>query len=213
MVAELCCHTQGPAVDRAWAILDESLDFFRAFIADGGSGMLWKPIDKLLKRARERRAEALKLRPPSNLLASGTLSPTNLGITSSVAESKATPPPRTANAAMAFTPYMGPPPDGTSLGLSPEEIEAATASTNANGWQLPHEFKDVDMTFDNIGNLGVTDSPDTAWQNWGLFMDGVNQEALFPAQSQDAQRSTQAAFPGSSPLPWLMGLSQGNPRR
>ncbi|KAK7743479.1 hypothetical protein SLS53_004013 [Cytospora paraplurivora] len=57
-LAELCAQTRGGLVDRAWATVDRVLPGWSDKVADTRKGALWRPIRKLLRRARERRAEA-----------------------------------------------------------------------------------------------------------------------------------------------------------
>lgn len=57
-LAELCVQTEGVLVDRAWATIDRLLPLWSHKVADSKKGALWKPIRKLLRKARERRAEA-----------------------------------------------------------------------------------------------------------------------------------------------------------
>lgn len=57
-LAELCVQTEGPLVERAWRTVDRVLPLWRDKVADRKGGALWRPIRKLARRARERRAEA-----------------------------------------------------------------------------------------------------------------------------------------------------------
>lgn len=57
-LAELCVQTEGPLVDRAWKTIDRVLPSWSDKVADTRKGALWRPIRKLLKQARQRRAEA-----------------------------------------------------------------------------------------------------------------------------------------------------------
>lgn len=57
-LAELCVQTEGILVDRAWATVDRVLPLLSHKVADSKKGALWRPIRKLLRKARERRAEA-----------------------------------------------------------------------------------------------------------------------------------------------------------
>lgn len=57
-LAELCVQTEGPLVDRAWKTIDRALPSWSDKVADTRKGALWRPIRKLLKQARQRRAEA-----------------------------------------------------------------------------------------------------------------------------------------------------------
>ena len=52
VLAELCGRTNGPSVDRAWAAVDGCIERYGDSVADSASGMLWKPIRKLLHKAR-----------------------------------------------------------------------------------------------------------------------------------------------------------------
>ncbi|KAF5003769.1 hypothetical protein FDECE_9699 [Fusarium decemcellulare] len=58
-LAELCVQTQGELVDRAWVVVERNFPSSRDNIADTSRGSLWRPIKKLLKKARAARAEAL----------------------------------------------------------------------------------------------------------------------------------------------------------
>lgn len=57
-LAELCVQPEGELADRAWAVIDRTFPTSREQIADTASGPLWKPIKKLLKKAKAARAEA-----------------------------------------------------------------------------------------------------------------------------------------------------------
>lgn len=57
-LAELCVQTEGPLVDRAWKTIDRVMPSWSDKVADTRKGALWRPIRKLLKQARQRRAEA-----------------------------------------------------------------------------------------------------------------------------------------------------------
>ncbi|KAJ0108949.1 hypothetical protein J7T55_005496 [Diaporthe amygdali] len=57
-LAELCVQTEGPLVDRAWKTIDRVMPAWSDKVADTKKGALWRPIRKLLKQARQRRAEA-----------------------------------------------------------------------------------------------------------------------------------------------------------
>ena len=61
-IAELCVQTQGPLVEAAWEIVDYSFQDSSETVADSKSGMLWQPIQKLMKKAKQirRNAQAVK---------------------------------------------------------------------------------------------------------------------------------------------------------
>ena len=58
-LSELCIQTEGPLVANSWKVVDRSFTRWREMIADTAKGNLWKPIRKLLKRAKAARAAAL----------------------------------------------------------------------------------------------------------------------------------------------------------
>lgn len=53
--AELCSQTEGPLVDRAWSVVDEAFQVYSETVADTKTGMLWRPIQKLMKKAKQNR--------------------------------------------------------------------------------------------------------------------------------------------------------------
>lgn len=59
-IAELCVKTEGPMVERAWAVLMPVFRFTSEHVADSNEGMLWRPIKKLMNRAQRLRQEYLE---------------------------------------------------------------------------------------------------------------------------------------------------------
>jgi hypothetical protein len=55
VLAELCT-ARGSSADRAWLVAQQSFDDYATIVADTKSGLLWKPIAKLMQRARSLRA-------------------------------------------------------------------------------------------------------------------------------------------------------------
>lgn len=53
-LAELCVQTEGPLVDRAWAIVGPAYETAATNVADTNKGMLWRPIEKLMRKARQK---------------------------------------------------------------------------------------------------------------------------------------------------------------
>ena len=56
-LAELCVLTEGPAVERAWAIIEPAYATTSMSVADSTKGNLWRPVEKLMRRARAIRAQ------------------------------------------------------------------------------------------------------------------------------------------------------------
>ncbi|KAH7133288.1 hypothetical protein B0J13DRAFT_97832 [Dactylonectria estremocensis] len=69
-LAELCVQTEGELVDRAWEVVERNFPASRDNIADSAKGSLWRPIKKLLKKAKAARAEALMKKLDINTSAS-----------------------------------------------------------------------------------------------------------------------------------------------
>ena len=57
-LAELCVQDKGPLVERAWKVVDAVFEQWASHIADSRSGMLWRPIKKLMSKAQSKRAES-----------------------------------------------------------------------------------------------------------------------------------------------------------
>lgn len=50
VLAELCSHPGGTEADHVWAVAKESYHAFAQSVADGTSGLLWKPIVRLMRK-------------------------------------------------------------------------------------------------------------------------------------------------------------------
>ncbi|KAK4501935.1 hypothetical protein PRZ48_007745 [Zasmidium cellare] len=55
VLAELCAAPKGPQADRAWKVAQLSFDDYAKDVADSRNGLLWKPIQRLMRRARQAR--------------------------------------------------------------------------------------------------------------------------------------------------------------
>ena len=60
MIAELCVQTEGPLVERAWTILNAVFEQTAQLVADSARGRLWRPIKKLMNKARMARTKYLE---------------------------------------------------------------------------------------------------------------------------------------------------------
>ncbi|KAL9031682.1 MAG: hypothetical protein Q9196_000315 [Gyalolechia fulgens] len=60
VLSQLCIRTRGPEVDRAWQVIDEVISGMDVRLSGHKKGMLWKPIRKLIARARTVRARELE---------------------------------------------------------------------------------------------------------------------------------------------------------
>lgn len=62
ILAELCIQTEGPLVDRAWAVVESVWNKYGERAADIEGKILWKPIKRLLKKAQAAYQEAATTR-------------------------------------------------------------------------------------------------------------------------------------------------------
>jgi hypothetical protein len=59
VLAELVVSPQGPSSDRAYAIATKSFRHYARLVADSESGMLWKPIAKLMRRVQRLKTQGV----------------------------------------------------------------------------------------------------------------------------------------------------------
>lgn len=55
------CTAQGALADRAWDVAQRSYDDYATIVADSNSGLLWKPIMKLMRKVKQVREEQQRL--------------------------------------------------------------------------------------------------------------------------------------------------------
>lgn len=60
MIAELCVQTEGPTVERAWAVADTAFEETSRHVADSDKRRLWRPIKKLMNKAQAVRKKYLE---------------------------------------------------------------------------------------------------------------------------------------------------------
>lgn len=60
VLSQLCIRTSGPEVDKAWAAVDSVFEEWGGVVAASKRGLLWKPLRKLMTRARAVRARELE---------------------------------------------------------------------------------------------------------------------------------------------------------
>lgn len=64
VLSQLCVRTSGADVDRAWAAIDSVFEDWSGVASSTKRGMLWKPLGKLMARARDARAQELSRQSP-----------------------------------------------------------------------------------------------------------------------------------------------------
>ncbi|PBP22145.1 hypothetical protein BUE80_DR006933 [Diplocarpon rosae] len=67
LLAELCGSAKGLAADHSYFVAQRTFDDYSKVVADSESGMLWKPIVKLMRRVQRIRGNAVEVMPASSL--------------------------------------------------------------------------------------------------------------------------------------------------
>ena len=75
VLSQLCTRTTGPEIDKAWMVIEGVFDDWGGSVSSNQRGMLWKPLRKLLVKARAERAKALQQQALFPL--DGSLGPAN----------------------------------------------------------------------------------------------------------------------------------------
>ena len=60
LLSELCYRTKGPEIEEAWAAIEEVFEEWGGHVCASKKGMLWKPMRKLMVRARAARKAELE---------------------------------------------------------------------------------------------------------------------------------------------------------
>ena len=163
--AELCIHTEGPAVERSWGVIEHAFDVASKRVADSTSGMLWRPVSKLMNKARAIRKAKLSQSAaassppatvqPQNPAATWPADPSDNFQTMSLNGSMSTQP-SSVNPDV----YMSAPADiGNPLFDHQQPQQDMLGSIP---WNIPSEWEM------QLGYSG--DSPQAAWQNWESFI-------------------------------------------
>lgn len=155
-LAELCVQTEGELVDRAWEVVDRNILASRDNIADSATGSLWRPIKKLLKKARAARAEALMKRLSIN----ETSLSTNLSATSTE------PVPGSSLDPVQATGFEG----STDISTQPYDMNTMDPSSL---FEFPPELLMMDLGT-NVG----TDMGQTGPMEWSLWTEFLNDTKL-----------------------------------
>ena len=62
VLSQLCFRTEGPDVEKAWCVIEGVFDEWGGALSSNQRGMMWKPLRKLMARARQARQHALERR-------------------------------------------------------------------------------------------------------------------------------------------------------
>ena len=192
-LAELCSRTEGPDVERAWEIVEIAFQQYADVVADTTRGMLWHPIEKLMKKARQTRKLAqlsqLSLdddkRPSTNLPSTLPPSPgigrdTQMSGFASNRQNL-----NTQTNATRIGPTSSAPSSGWNTGiLGPGSIQTTTAPILQQGTAFSTDIPAI-ATGPNTNSLPLDPSQfssaedasfplDMAWTNWEDFVGEVN---------------------------------------
>ncbi|KAF2501082.1 hypothetical protein BU16DRAFT_533801 [Lophium mytilinum] len=148
VLAEICTQPDHPSVGRAWTAAESAFEQYSQQIADAYTGMLWRPIVKLMKKTRmvlHNRYKTAEI-PTSYALENTSVQ------TSAVSD---------------FPSDFPIKPEG-SMGevLQPGELP----HVDQNLYPGPFEDKDLVAALDSLGHF-TDPSP---WMDWDLFLDDVN---------------------------------------
>ena len=190
-LAELCSRTEGPDVDRAWGVVDAAFTRYAELVADTERGMLWQPIEKLMKRAKHNReiaqmpvadlsvrdhtASFANMPTPAPGPAISSISPgINLKVENQSfgRESSASTPYNANYASMGIwnSGLLGP---GSINSNTPSVSTVMDGYTPATGISEPGSLPTMDPTALNNANNPIIPM-DMAWNNWEDFVGDVN---------------------------------------
>lgn len=155
-LAELCVQTEGPLVERAWKIVDRHFESVGREIADSTRGMRWRPVRKLMTRAKKARQAAIQ-EHQNMAIQAAPISSYNFNQFG----------PSPASSAMAMdtyqTPAFSPSVRGTP-GL-PAADALPQDAFNWDPWMLTNT--DPSLPYNAV----------TAWRNWETFIDDFQGES------------------------------------
>ena len=150
MIAELCVQVEGPAVERAWSIVNVAYDQVSRLISDSEKGRLFRPIKKLMQKATTVRG--MHLAKYKTVQATQNLDePNQMGTLTDFAPS--------SEAIAAAT---------TALGAEPHL--AAESQTVANN-------SDLDLINWDASFLPDTWNGEMSWTNWESFVEDFQASA------------------------------------
>lgn len=153
-IAELCVKDHGAYADHVWPAVDGAYEYLSRDVADSERGLLWRPILKLMKKARSLRHDFALDRPGGQ------------GDRLSFAPQSLTAPSRVSASTEALPSQMPMPVDMRLEALSPRT--AALPSLQYQDWSFD-QYAFEDMSLQTV--TWPSDQTATAWNQWGVFMD------------------------------------------
>lgn len=143
VLSQLCTRTIGSDVDNAWMVIEGVFDDWGGHVTSNQRGMLWKPLRKLMAKARTERSKALEKQARFPL--DGSLGPTTSLFNLPPG------PMSTGDASLDFSTFEMP-------GLVTDNLSAInTNSTSLNGLQQPFVPVEQPQSIDTMNGMNNTD--------------------------------------------------------
>ena len=149
VLAELCNPKERAFTQHAWTVAEDCFTIYAETVADTSSGLLWKPINRLMRKARKVRQEKL------NCTITQKQEPTSLGDFNSFYQD----PIHQLGQQMDY-------------GLRVHSLQPSSESTIPNGqeWYLSTGNKENSMLTES---QLFSDSDTQSWNNWETFVDDI----------------------------------------
>ena len=174
VLAELCADRKAEErelVERAYSVARESFASYAKLVADEESGMLWRPIAKLMRRVQRKRDSQLQKMTPDPSVPSTTRSNTCTSSKSS---------------GVGDIPIQGVPfstGNAFQFGI-PDRVSSTTSTSLPNSmdfnWSSLDQVSNMDFAVDESMVMGNQQLPvggqtaDPCWCNWDLFLQDMN---------------------------------------
>ncbi|KAI9894693.1 MAG: hypothetical protein M1814_002049 [Vezdaea aestivalis] len=157
--AELCIKVEGPMVERAWMILEPAYQEIAENVADSEKGMLWRPIKKLIKKAREERAKYLQTRSGESQIEIASISTMSAPLL------------RSEKMSFSFDDPLERIMDGVAISQSEVELSVPVGSTSM---PMPFDWDSwyAESTSSGNQNQYSLDTNQEALANWDNFIRG-----------------------------------------
>ena len=162
-IAELCSQTEGNLIDRAWDVVKVAYKHYADMVADSKSGMLWRPMAKLMKKAQTKRVEILtrwsNVQPQERTEAASLL---------------------LENEALSAYPRIPPlttehPKQGQSANFNVPHNLQSSVIAQPNDWNTgPFAFDSNDSS----DTKWLNDLPDPTWTEWETFLEDITDSAV-----------------------------------
>ncbi|KZF24426.1 hypothetical protein L228DRAFT_266766 [Xylona heveae TC161] len=186
VLSELCNRTEGELVDRAWRAIESVFDAWGEFVVETKRGMLWRPIRKLVQRARAVRSQTECARSVEAAAAATAPIMASPSTTNNTADWVSTTPLTTTNSRHSI-------PSASSLAASPLETPGTTSATQNINPNARYGYTG--------GSFGVLPAS-------GIFAGGAAQQSFLPLTSSPITSSPMTTSPAASRAPQLSPQQQ-----